>query len=75
MVKRGKTQNAGPTIGAGTHVGTSGWSYEPWRDVVYPSELPKKEYFAFFASKFDTVELNATFYRLFPEKNLSRLGR
>jgi uncharacterized protein YecE (DUF72 family) len=46
------------------HVGCSGWDYRDWRGVVYPSDLPKRRWFAHYASLFDTVELNATFYRL-----------
>jgi uncharacterized protein YecE (DUF72 family) len=50
------------------YVGTSGWSYEHWQGVFYPEGLPKKERFAYFAAQIPTVELNATFYHLFPEK-------
>jgi uncharacterized protein YecE (DUF72 family) len=31
---------------------------------VYPSRLPVRDWFAYYASQFDTVELNSTFYRL-----------
>jgi len=50
------------------HIGTSGWSYEHWQGVFYPERLPKKERFTYFAAHIPTVELNATFYHLFPEK-------
>ena len=46
------------------HVGCSGWDYPDWRNVVYPADLPKRSWFEFYATLFDTVELNATFYRL-----------
>ena len=45
-------------------VGCSGWQYRDWRSRVYPAELPTKMWFAYYAGQFDTVELNATFYRL-----------
>lgn len=45
-------------------VGCSGWDYKEWRGAVYPSELTKKEWFDHYQSMFDTVEINATFYRL-----------
>ncbi len=45
-------------------VGCSGWSYRDWRGVVYPPELPQRRWFEHYQSLFDTVELNATFYRL-----------
>jgi uncharacterized protein YecE (DUF72 family) len=50
------------------YIGTSGWSYEHWQGVFYPERLPKKDRFAYFAAHIPTVELNATFYHLFPEK-------
>jgi uncharacterized protein YecE (DUF72 family) len=45
-------------------IGCSGWSYRDWRGPVYPPELPQRRWFEFYASRFDTVEINATFYRL-----------
>lgn len=45
-------------------VGTSGYHYEHWRGVLYPEDAPADEWFAHYARAFDTVELNATFYRL-----------
>jgi uncharacterized protein YecE (DUF72 family) len=38
--------------------------YDDWRGVVYPESLPKREWFRHYATLFDTVELNSTFYRL-----------
>jgi uncharacterized protein YecE (DUF72 family) len=38
--------------------------YRDWRGVVYPKELRTREWFAYYAEHFDTVELNNTFYRL-----------
>lgn len=45
-------------------IGCSGWDYRAWRGVVYPPELPRRRWFEHYATLFDTVELNATFYRL-----------
>jgi len=45
-------------------VGCSGWVYRDWRGIVYPSELPQRRWFEHYATLFDTVELNNTFYRL-----------
>jgi uncharacterized protein YecE (DUF72 family) len=45
-------------------IGTSGWHYEHWRDRFYPGELPKAKWLEFYASRFTTVELNNSFYRL-----------
>jgi uncharacterized protein YecE (DUF72 family) len=46
------------------HVGCSGWVYRHWRGIFYPEKLPQKRWFEFYASEFDTVEINASFYRL-----------
>jgi uncharacterized protein YecE (DUF72 family) len=49
-----------------THVriGCSGWNYKDWREVVYPKGLPQRRWLEHYATLFDTVEVNATFYRL-----------
>ncbi|GAA1388495.1 DUF72 domain-containing protein [Luteococcus peritonei] len=44
-------------------VGTSGWNYDDWSPEVYPPGLPKAKRRDVYASQFDTVELNASFYR------------
>lgn len=46
------------------YVGTSGWSYSGWRGLFYPHGLPSSEWLKFYSSRFPTVELNASFYRL-----------
>jgi len=43
--------------------GTSGSTYEPWRGPFYPEDLPKKKMLAYYATRFDTVEINYSFYR------------
>jgi uncharacterized protein YecE (DUF72 family) len=45
-------------------VGTSGWQYADWRGPFYPQKLPQREWLSAYAQTFDTVEVNATFYRL-----------
>lgn len=45
-------------------VGTSGWQYDHWRGDFYPTALPKRLWLAHYTAHFDTVEVNATFYRL-----------
>jgi uncharacterized protein YecE (DUF72 family) len=46
-------------------VGLSGWNYAHWRDgVFYPPRLPPARWLEHYAERFDTVEVNATFYRL-----------
>jgi uncharacterized protein YecE (DUF72 family) len=44
-------------------VGTSGWQYADWKDAVYDGR-PQRLWLTAYAERFDTVEVNATFYRL-----------
>jgi uncharacterized protein YecE (DUF72 family) len=46
------------------HIGCSGWHFKGWRGVVYPAELPTVEWLRTYARRFQTVELNNSFYRL-----------
>lgn len=45
-------------------IGTSGYQYDHWQGVFYPQDMPKSKWFEYYASKFDTVEINNTFYNL-----------
>jgi uncharacterized protein YecE (DUF72 family) len=45
-------------------VGCSGWNYADWRGCVYPPGCPPRRWLAHYATLFDTVEVNSTFYRL-----------
>ena len=45
-------------------VGCSGWNYRDWKDDFYPDGLPAKRWLEAYAERFDTVEVNTTFYRL-----------
>ncbi len=44
------------------NVGCSGWFYWHWRGGFYPENLPTRDWFAHYADRFKTVELNAPFY-------------
>ena len=45
-------------------IGCSGWNYKSWRGPFYPATLPVRAWLPHYASTFDTVEVNNTFYRL-----------
>jgi uncharacterized protein YecE (DUF72 family) len=45
-------------------VGASGWHYDHWKGVFYPDDVPKTCWLNYYATKFDTVEINNTFYHL-----------
>jgi uncharacterized protein YecE (DUF72 family) len=53
---------------APVRIGCSGWSYGSWKGgAFYPEGVPQARWLEHYASVFDTVEVNATFYRL-PKK-------
>jgi uncharacterized protein YecE (DUF72 family) len=45
-------------------IGTSGYSYKEWCGTFYPDALSTKHMLRFYATKFSTVEINNTFYRM-----------
>lgn len=45
-------------------IGTSGWQYKQWNDSFYPAEVKGKQQLPYFAGRFNTVEINSTFYRI-----------
>jgi uncharacterized protein YecE (DUF72 family) len=53
-------------------VGTSGYSYAPWKGSFYPEKLPAAKMLAFYATKLPTVEINNTFYRMPAAEMLQR---
>lgn len=46
------------------HVGTSGWHYKHWLGTWYPEGTKASEQFAYYRERFDTVEINNSFYKL-----------
>jgi uncharacterized protein YecE (DUF72 family) len=61
------------------HVGTSGFTYDDWNGPFYPERVKGPERLSYYASRFDAVEINASFYR-FPTGPMveawnRRLGR
>jgi uncharacterized protein YecE (DUF72 family) len=54
-------------------IGCSGWNYAHWRNgVFYPPRLPASKWLEHYAQSFDTVEVNATFYRLPKRSSVAR---
>ena len=53
-------------------VGTSGFSYKAWRGSFYPEKMKEADMLPYYAERFDTVELNNTFYRLPNESTLQQ---
>jgi uncharacterized protein YecE (DUF72 family) len=53
-------------------IGCSGWNYASWRESFYPRGLPASRWLEHYASVFDTVEVNTTFYRLARREAVAR---
>ena len=45
------------------YIGTSGWSYDHWVGILYPKAASSLERLDAYARRFQTVEVNNTFYR------------
>lgn len=45
-------------------IGTSGFHYKHWKGPFYPEKMPESKMLQFYCERFDTVELNNSFYRL-----------
>lgn len=51
-------------------VGTSGYAYKEWKGGFYPPDLPAADMLRYYGTRFRTVEINNTFYRVPSEKGL-----
>ena len=47
-------------------IGCSGFHYREWKNIFYPPETPQRKWFDYYCTRFNTLELNFTFYR-FPQ--------
>jgi uncharacterized protein YecE (DUF72 family) len=56
-------------------IGTSGWSYPHWDGVLYPPNLPPARRLAHYIQRFQTAELNASFYRWPSDAAFASWGR
>ena len=45
-------------------IGTSGYDYPEWRGVFYPAELKRADFLPYYATRFNALELNNTFYNM-----------
>jgi uncharacterized protein YecE (DUF72 family) len=43
--------------------GVGGWTYEPWRGLFFPADLPKRAELEYASRVFSSIEVNGTFYR------------
>lgn len=55
-----------------SYIGCSGWYYRGWKGLFYPSDLKSSQWFSYYQSIFNAVEINSTFYRMPQIKNVKR---
>jgi len=53
----------GYAFGMKVHIGCSGYYYRHWQGLWYPADISASRWFSFYAAHFDTLEINASFYR------------
>ena len=64
-------QHFSPSI----RIGCSGWQYRGWRGDFYPPTLPLNRWFDYYAERFNSVEINNSFYRLPEARTFAAWGR
>lgn len=52
-------------MGGVIKIGVGGWTYEPWRGVFYPKDLPHKRELEFASRALSSIEINGTYYSTF----------
>lgn len=56
-------------------VGTSGYSYDDWRDALYGPSLDRRDFLSLYAQRFPTVELDFTYYRMPSYRTMAAIER
>ena len=56
-------------------LGTSGFSYKEWRPIFYPEDLSDKQFLQYYGSRFNSVEIDYTFYRMPTAKTIEAWRR
>lgn len=54
------------------YIGCSGFHYKEWKEFFYPEKLPQSKWFEFYCERFNTLEINSTFYKFPTEKSLAK---
>jgi uncharacterized protein YecE (DUF72 family) len=57
------------------HIGTSGFKFDDWKGEFYPAGVPQKDWLNYYATQFDTLEINASYYRLFNAATFYQMAR
>ncbi|MGM9478578.1 DUF72 domain-containing protein [Pedobacter sp. GSP4] len=53
-------------------IGCSGFYYREWKEVFYPKGLAQKDWFKYYCTHFNTIEINSTFYKMPTQKSFDK---
>src|SRR3989344_3845665 len=54
------------------YVGGAKWGPESWKGVIYPADAKEKDLLAYYGQHFNSIELNATHYKVYPEASIRK---
>jgi uncharacterized protein YecE (DUF72 family) len=54
-------------------IGTSGYDYKDWKEVFYPEKLAQVRFLEYYASQFNSLELNGTYYRMPTQEQMRKM--
>jgi uncharacterized protein YecE (DUF72 family) len=54
-------------------IGTSGYDYKDWKGVFYPEKLAHVRYLEYYASQFNSLELNGTYHRMPTQEQMRKM--
>jgi uncharacterized protein YecE (DUF72 family) len=60
---------------AKVYIGTSGYSYDDWKDIFYPPKMNRKDFLEFYSRYFTAIEVNFTYYQMPFTKTIEALLR
>ena len=66
-----RDQQVSPSV----RIGCPGWQHRHWKGDFYPADLPQTRWLEYYAARFDTVEINNSFYRLPESTTFAAWGR
>lgn len=56
-------------------VGTSGFKFDDWKGHFYPHEVAERDWLAFYAQRFSSLEVNSTYYRILNAPTFASMAR
>jgi uncharacterized protein YecE (DUF72 family) len=54
-------------------IGTSGYDYKDWKGIFYPEKLPQVRFLEYYATQFNSLELNGTYYRMPTQEQMRKM--